>query len=200
MRKTGIASSIAVFIVIGIVACSGVKLRHIEANPDARNFHPKSIAVLPVDAGTYAEAKGIADAVILEALADTKWYGNIVAGDKMQKLLLSDAEFQKAVLDYTMKLKTLGFSDPELSKKIGDTAKVDALLIANVEYWFYTKEDDNNIAKVGMGITMIDANTGKQIWTAAHHIDEIYRFSFSKPTLSEAAKKLAGLIVNAMPH
>lgn len=121
-------------------------------------------------------------------------------GDKLQSLMVSDMSFQKAVLDYTGKLKTLGFSDPELSKKIGETAKVDAFLVTSVDYWFYTQEEGKDIAKVGMVVAMIDAATGKQIWTATHHIDENYTYSFSKPKLADVARKLARLFANAMPH
>ncbi len=41
--------------------------------------------------------------------------------------------------------------------------------MVNVDYWNYTKENDDKVAKVDMGIKMIDAASGKILWKAGHH-------------------------------
>lgn len=78
MKKLGIVSLIAVVFVVCLVACSSGVLRHLETAPDAKNFHPKSVGVLPVDAGTYAEARGIADEILADSLINKKWYGSVL--------------------------------------------------------------------------------------------------------------------------
>jgi hypothetical protein len=196
MKKIGMASFVIVLLVLSLVACGGIRYSQIDA--DAKNFHPKRIGVLPVDVGTYEEARGSADLVIAGALAEQKWFEDVVAGDTMKGLLLANDDFRKTVLDYTVKLKTVNFSDPEMSKKIGETAKVDAFLIVNVDYWAYTKENDKKIGKVGLGIKMVEASTGKIMWKAGHQRDESY--SIFKPDLPDIAKKLVKQLLVEMPH
>ncbi len=196
MRKTGIASIVVVMFVLGLVACGG--LRYSQVDADAKNFHPKRIGVLPVEVGTYEEARGTADLIVAGALSEKKWFDDVVAGDTMKTLLASNEDFRKTVLDYTVKFKTVNFSDPEMSKKIGETAKVDAFLIVNIDYWSYTKENDKKIGKVGLGIKMVEAETGKIMWKAGHHLDESY--SLFKPALPDIARKLIKRLLDEMPH
>jgi hypothetical protein len=195
MKKTGVALLIVLFI-LGLIACGG--LRYSQVDADAKNFHPKRIGVLPVDVGTYEEARGIADLIVAGALAEKKWFEDVVGADTMKGLLVANEDFRKTVLDYTVKLKTVNFSDPDLSKKIGETAKVDAFLIVNIDYWSYKIENDKKIAKVGFGIKMVEASTGKIMWKAGHHLDESYKIF--KPALPDVAKKLIKQLLDEMPH
>jgi len=196
MKRFGIAAAITVLFVLSLVACGS--LRYSQVDTEAKSFHPQRIGVLPVDVGTYEEARGGVDLIVAGAVAEKKWFKDVVAGDTMKGLLLNNEDLRKTVLDYTVKLKTVNFSDPELSKKIGETAKVDAFLIVNVDYWFYTKENDKKIAKVGMGIKMVEAQTGKIMWKAGHHLDESY--ALFKPALGDVAKKLVKQLLDEMPH
>ena len=195
MKKIGSASLILLF-VLSLMACGG--LRYSQLDTDAKNFHPKRIGVLPVDVGTYEEARGSVDLIVAGALVEKKWFDDVVAGDTMKQLLTSNEEFRKTVFDYTVKLKTVNFSDPDLSKKIGDIAKVDAFLIINIDYWSYTKENDKKIGKVGFGVKMVEAGTGKIMWKAGHHLEESY--SIFKPALPDVAKKLIKQLLDEMPH
>ena len=179
-----------------LLGCGG--LRYSQVAPAAKDFHPQKIGVLPVDVGTYEEARGVIDQVIAGILVDKQWFTDVVAGDTINNQIQSNDELRKAVLDYLSKLKTVNFSDPELSKKIGEISKVDAFLVVNVDYWNYTKEGDDKVGKVGIGIKMIDAKTGKILWKASHHEAETYMLI--KPKLPAVAKSLVKKMIGEMPH
>jgi hypothetical protein len=196
MRRIAFATLVSILCVWGLVGCGGIRYSQVDA--DAKNFHPKRVGVLPVDVGSYEEARGVVDLSIAGVLAEKKWFEDVVAGDTMKNLLLSNEEFRKTVLDYTVKVKTVNFSDPVLSKKIGNIAKIDAFLLVNVDYWLYTKESDNKVGKVGLGIKMIETASGKMMWKAGHHLDESY--TLFKPALPDVAHKLVRQLVNEMPH
>ena len=116
----------------------------------------------------------------------------------MDDTLFKNEELRKVYLDYISKLKAVNFSDPEMSKKIGEILKVDAFLIVNVDYWNYTKEEDDNVGKVVIEIKMIDANTGKILWKAVHYVAD--KYTLFKPKLSEVAKSLVKKMIGEMPH
>lgn len=179
-----------------ILACGG--LRYSQLAPEAKDFRPKKIGLLPVDVGTYEEARGVIDDIIAGELVKRKWFQDVVAADTVSRQLQANEELRKAVTEYVAKLKTVNFSDPELSKIIGRIVSVDAFLIVNVDYWQYTMENKDKIAKVGMGVKMIDAGTGVVMWKASHH--EIETYKLFKPELAKVAKKLATVMIDEMPH
>ncbi len=166
--------------------------------PEAKDFHPKTIVVLPVEVGVYGEAAGVIDTVIAGVLADKGWFSVVTGSDAITRKLNSSEEFRKAYTDYRGKLKTLNFSDPDLSGYIGRTMGAEALLVATVDYWTYTVEQDNKLARVGLGMRMIDAATGRIMWKASHVLTEEY--SFFKPELSTVARTLAKQMTETMPH
>jgi hypothetical protein len=179
-----------------IVGCGG--LRYSQVAPEAKDIHPKRIGVLLADVGTYEEARGVIDDIIAGDLVKRKWFQDVVAADSISRQFLANEELRKSVVDYVAKLKTVNFSDPELSKKIGELAQVDAFLVVNLDYWQYTMENKEKLAKVGMGIKMIDVNTGTVLWKASHHESETY--TWFKPELAKVAKKLVGAMIDEMPH
>jgi hypothetical protein len=179
MKKKMWGYGATVLSLLMILGCGG--LRYSQAAPEAKDFRPKTVGVLPADPGTYEEARGVIDEIIA-----------------VSRQLQSNEEFRKAVAEYLAKLKMVNFSDPELSKIIGRIARVDAFLVVNVDYWQYTMENKEKLAKVGVGIKMIDANTGIVMWRASHHESENYRWM--KPELVNVAKKLAAMMMDEMPH
>lgn len=187
--------AIVVFLLM-ILGCGG--LRYSQVSPETKDFRPKTVGVLPADVGTYEEARGVIDEIIAGDLVKRKWFQDVVAADTISRQLQSNEEFRKTVAEYLAKLKMVNFSDPELSKKIGMVARVDAFLVVNVDYWQYTMENKEKLAKAGMGIKMIDAGTGIVMWRASHHESETYRWV--KPELVNVAKKLAALMMDEMPH
>jgi hypothetical protein len=196
MKKKAYILPFMALLILTLLGCGG--LRYSQVAPDAKDFHPKSIGVLPVDVGTYEEARGVIDQVIAGVLVETQWFTDVVAADTINNQLQSNEEFRKNYLDYLSKLKTVNFSDPELSKKIGDVSKIDAFLITNVDYWNYTKENDDKVGKVGIGLKMVDASTGKIMWKAGHHEAESYMLI--KPKLPDVAKDLFKMMIKEMPH
>ncbi|MEN6321734.1 MAG: hypothetical protein ABFD82_23670 [Syntrophaceae bacterium] len=194
-KKAYILLSLALLI-LTLLGCGG--LRYSQVAPEAKDFHPKSIGVLPVEVGTYEEARGIIDQVIAGVLVETQWFTDVVAADTISNQLQSNEELRKVYHEYISKLKTVNFSDPELSKKIGEISKIDAFLIINVDYWNYTKENDDKVGKVGIGLKMVDASTGKIIWKAGHHVSEDYMLI--KPKLPDVAKDLVKMMLKEMPH
>jgi hypothetical protein len=196
MRKKAWVFGAAVLVFLMIMGCGG--LRYSQVAPEAKDIHPKRIGVLPVDVGTYEEARGVIDETIAGDLLKRKWFQDVVAADTIGRQFLANEELRKIVVDYVAKLKTVNFSDPELSKKIGVMAQVDAFVIVNLDYWQYTMENKEKLAKVGLGIKMIDANTGTVLWKASHHENETYMWI--KPELAKVAKKLVNVMIDEMPH
>jgi hypothetical protein len=196
MKKKMWGYGATVLSLLMILGCGG--LRYSQAAPEAKDFRPKTVGVLPADPGTYEEARGVIDEIIAGELVRRKWFQDVVSADTVSRQLQSNEEFRKAVAEYLAKLKMVNFSDPELSKIIGRIARVDAFLVVNVDYWQYTMENKEKLAKVGVGIKMIDANTGIVMWRASHHESENYRWM--KPELVNVAKKLAAMMMDEMPH
>lgn len=179
-----------------ILGCGG--LRYSQLAPEAEAFRPKTIAVLPADVGTHEEVRGVIDEIIAGELVGRGWFQNVVAADAVSRLFQVNEEMKMVVREYLAKLKTVNFSDPELSQKIGRMMQVEAFLVVSVDYWQYTMENKENLAKVGMGVNMIDAVSGVVMWKASHHETETYKWI--KPELPKMAKKLAGMMMDEMPH
>jgi hypothetical protein len=188
--------SLTVLLTLMLFGCGG--LRYSQVAPEAKDFHPKKIGVLPADVGTYEEARGVIDQIAAGVLVDKKWFTDVVAADTISNQIKSNDDLRKVVFDYLSKLKIVNFSDPELSRKIGELSKIEAFLVINVDYWNYTKENDKKVAKVGIGIKMVDAGTGNILWKAGHHKAEDY--TLFRPKLPDVAKDLLIKMIDEMPH
>ena len=183
-------------LLLALVGCAGIRYSYVA--PEAKDFHPKRIGVLPADVGTYEEGRGVIDQIIAGVLVDTNWFTDVVAADEMNNRIKSSQVLQKVFVDYISKLRAVSFSDPDLSRKLGEMTKVDAFLLVNVDYWNYTKENDDTVAKVVMGVKMIDAASGKIMWDAGHH--EVEAYILIKPALPDVAKSLVKRMIKEMPH
>jgi hypothetical protein len=177
-------------------ACGG--LRYSQVANEAKDFHPKKVAILPADVGTYEDARGIVEQIFAGVLVDKKWFMDVVDAATIGNQLQNNDEYRRAVLDYLVKLKTINASDSELSKKIGEISQVDAFFVINIDFWNYTRESDKKIGKVGLGIKMIEVSTGKIMWKAGHHETESY--VMIKPDLANVAKDLIKTMVGEMPR
>jgi hypothetical protein len=62
--------------------------------------------------------------------------------------------------DYTAKLKAVNFSDPDLSRRIGEICRVDAFLVVSLDYWNYTTEATDKVGKIGLSMKLISAAEG----------------------------------------
>ena len=195
MTKTT-GTAILTILLLGLLGCGG--LRYSQVAPEAKDFHPQRIAVLPADATTFPEAKGSIDRIFAEVLGERKWFTDIVGGEEIGRRLETDAELRQAVTEYLAKLRNVSYSDPELSGRIGALTRTEAFLLVRVDYWNYTTEDDTKVGKVGISITMIEAKTGKTIWRAVHNRASDYMII--KPDLPDVARGLIREMIDHMPH
>jgi len=173
-------------------------LQYVKTAPEARTFRPKTIGVLPVDVGINTEARGTIDKIIADDLTRRKWFQKVLPSAAIQDGLSEDKELEKAVTDYLSKLATVNFSDPDLSKKMGSVFRVDALLVSTLDFWEYTTLGEKKVARIGIAMTLVDADSGTVIWSARHEVQEKYRWF--RPELSKVAGKTVGLVIDRMPH
>ncbi len=195
MKKAGIRFFL--FITIALLsACGG--LRYAQVNPEAKDFHPRSIAVLPVDVRTSYEATGQADDILTRTLEKSGKFSKVVSPGEIRKEMEKDAALSRNISDYVAKFRAVNFSDPSLTLSLGEHFDVEALLLATVDFWTYTVEGEDKVAKVGFAVDLIDTATGRVAWKAAHH--ETKTYWLIKPDLPDVAESVAQIIVADMPH
>ncbi|HNY72887.1 MAG TPA: hypothetical protein PLS43_02820 [Syntrophales bacterium] len=185
------------WVIMIILACGG-SLRYVERDPDLPDFHPRSIGVLPVDAGGYDEARGIVEELVSAALTNKDWFAAVLPAATLKARLQGDQVLQQAVNDYLAKLKTVNYSDPALSMKIGAALNMDAFLVVTVDSWSYAVENKEKVARAGLSMRLIDAQTGKTAWRAGH--DVVKEYTFLKPELKDLARNVVETMIGAMPH
>ena len=187
------AAALAAWLVAG---CEG--LRFVQTAEEAKDFHPKSIGVLPADVGIYKDAQGKFDGIITEVLVGTKWYTTVIGGEEIRKRIEANEELRKSVDVYLAKLRELSFSDPELCKVIAELCGIEAVLIPTVDVWEYTMLAGDKVARVGLSMRLVDTKTGKTMWKAGHQVTEEYRFL--KPELTSLGRSMVRKMVDRMPH
>lgn len=188
--------AVSVFFVWLLAGCEG--LRFIQTAEEAKDFHPKSIGVLPADVGIYKDAQGKFDGIITEVLVGTKWYTTVIGGEEIRKRIEANEELRKSVDVYLAKLRELSYSDPELCKVIAQLCGIEAVLIPTVDVWEYTMLGGDKIARVGISLRLVDTKSGKTMWKAGHQVTEEYRFL--KPELTSLGRSMVRKMVDRMPH
>ena len=196
-EKSWICAGLLTVVIMSIVACGG-SIRYAERDPDMNDFHPRTIGLLYVDVGTYGDARGVIDEIIITSLIDRHWFATVLPSDTMNNQLKNDQELQKTVADYLLKLKTVNYSDPALSKQIGDSLKIETFLIVTVDSWNYTTEKEDKVAKAGLSMKLVEASTGRIAWKAGHNI--VKEYTFLKPDLKDVGKSVVNAMIGAMPH
>lgn len=187
---------LVVSLTLMLSSCGG--LRYSQVNPNAKDFHPETIGILPVDVGAYGEARGVVDQIFAGILVDKGWFSDVASPERMKSLMVYNPDVRKAVVDCLTKLQTVNFSDPELTREIGEKYKIDAFLVINVDFWNYTTEGEDKVAKVGFAVKLVEAKTGKIMWEAGHH--EVEDYWLIKPDLADLADNVAGTMIESMPH
>lgn len=180
-----------------ILACGG-SLRYMERDPDLTDFHPRTVGVLAVDAGGYDEARGAVEGLVVAALTNKGWFEAVRTPAVLKARLQGDQGLQQAVNDYLAKLKTVSYSDPALSGKIGAALNMEAFLIVTVDSWSYAVENNEKKARAGLSMRLIDAQTGRTAWRAGHDIMKEY--AFLKPELKDLARSVVETMIGRMPH
>lgn len=200
-KKSWVCAGLLPVVIMSIIACGG-SILYAERDPDMNDFHPRTIGLLSVDVGTYAEARGVIDEIIIASLIDRHWFTTVMTSDAVKNQLKNDPELQKAVADYLLKLNTLSYSDPALSKQIGDSLKIESFLIVTVDSWNYTAELKEkvaqDVAKAGLSMKLVEAATGRIAWKAGHNI--VKEYTFLKPDLKDIGKSVVNAMIGAMPH
>lgn len=180
------------------VAGCGSKIRYMQSTPEAKEFHPERIAVLAVDTDAFPEAEGKCNKLIADVLDAKGWFKKVEPVESVKKDWEKDEAFKKTVFDYLNKLKMVSFSDPDLSKKIAERYGIQAFIVGKVDLWNYSTEGGKTLAKVGMELRLINAETGKIVWRANHNrIDDYWLI---KPDLSDMARKLIKDMIWYLPH
>ena len=189
---------LAVF-VLTTVACGG--LRFSQLAPEAKDFHPRKVAVFPIEVWNHKEmtdSRGVVEQIVAGSLVEKKLFANVMDTESMKQQVSANEDLRKVVTEYLSKLRLLNFSDPDLSKKIGELMKIDAFLLVSVDDWDYTVEKDQKLAKVGMTMEFYDVSTGKLMWKAGHSITNDYMLI--KPELPKIARDVVRKMINYMPH
>lgn len=189
-------TAVNAFLLLGVLGCG--TLRYSEVSSDARDFHPRRIAVLPADTKAFAEARGDVDRLFAEVLSEKKWFDVVVGGEAINRYMESDETFRQVITNYLAKLANVSFSDPAMSGRIGELTDTEAFLLVRVDYWNYTTEKNKKIAKVSLSIKMIEAQTGKTLWMAVHQ--RISDYVIIKPDLPDVARSLIREMIGYMPH
>ncbi len=162
-----------------------------------QDYKSKTVAVFPIETGVNTESTGVIDKVIEEALS-SRGFEKVLSAASLKSQVEANPELKAAFDGYVSKLKAVSYSDPELSSRIGRALGVESFLLCTVDQWAYLVENEDKLARVGLGLRLIDARTGKDVWTSAHYISE--KYVLLKPELSAVARKLAGKMLSDMPR
>jgi hypothetical protein len=184
-----------------ILTLSGCgELRFCQLAPEAKDFHPRRVAVFPMEVWNHKEAdsRKIVEQIVSGTLVEKKLFDHVTDVESLEKQIKDDEELRKVKDEYFSKLKTLAFSDSDLSRKMGELARIDAFLLLSVDEWKYAGEGDNKTAQVGLTMEMYDVSTGKLMWKANHSITNEYLLI--KPELPKIARDVIRKMIDYMPH
>jgi hypothetical protein len=189
---------IITILILFTVACG--ELRFSRSAPEVKNFHPRRIALFPMEIWNHKEmdSRSVVEQIVAGSLVEKKLFAHVTDVESFQKQILASEELRNTKKEYFSKLQLLTFSDPELSKKIGELAEIDAFLLLSVDEWKYKVEGDKKTAQVGLTMEMYDVSTGKLMWKAHHAITNDYLLI--KPELPEIARDVARKMIDYMPH
>ena len=198
MIKKRVLNYILVVFIFTILACSGLNFSQLA--PEAIEYHPQRVALFPIEVWNHKEidSRAMVEQIVTRALVAKRLFTDVTDVEILQRQLLANDEFRKTKDEYFSKLRLLGFSDPELSRKIGDFIQVDAFLLLFVDEWKYYEKDDKKLAQVGLSMEMYDVATGKLMWKAHHSITNDYMLI--KPELPDVARAVVNKMAVYMPH
>lgn len=198
MIKKRVLNYILVVFIFTIVACSGLNFSQLA--PEAIDYHPQRVALFPIEVWNHKEidSRAMVEQIVTGSLVAKRLFTDVTDVEILQRQLLANDEFRKTKDEYFSKLRLLGFSDPELSRKIGDFIQVDAFLLLFVDEWKYYEKDDKKKAQVGLSMEMYDVATGKLMWKAHHSITNDYMLI--KPELPDVARAVVNKMAVYMPH
>jgi ABC-type uncharacterized transport system auxiliary subunit len=196
MKKLSAALNLCMFVLV-MSGCAS--LNYNEIAPNANTFKPKIAVVLPaikMPEGADQEGDKVIKAIYDTAVA-TKRFERVIDPMTAKFQMVENGQLQDALMSYTTKLRTMGVSDKETSKRIGEILQVDTIIVGEVGKWGYATYSGEKTAEVEIAIKMVDAATGSAYWKAAHGAKKTY--SLFKPDLADMATDLAKKIFDFMP-
>jgi hypothetical protein len=179
-----------------LTGCSSIN--YSQLSPDYKSFHPKTIAVLPATIGDHESAREVIDSAVSMKLVKTKWFANVVDAGSVKTQITQSSEIADELGKYIQQLNALGVSDPGLAGKLKEDLNADALFLTYITSWGYGRSDGNKVARVGLGVKLVDASKGTVIWKANHELVEEY--TIFKPKLNNMTDELLTLLFKEMPH
>lgn len=183
---------------LGIAACGGLRFHQLA--PEAKDFHPKNIAVFPIEVWNHKDidSRTVVEQIVSGLLVEKKWFDHVMDAQSLQSKINADDELRDATRNFFDKLRMLNYADPGLSREIGRIAGIDAYLLVFVDEWKYTAEGDKKTAHVGLTMELYDVVTGRLMWKGNHIISSDY--VIIKPELSRIARDVARKMIHYMPH
>lgn len=182
--------------VVILSGCAGVNFSQV--NPEAKDFHPKSIAVMPATVGEYESSRDIIEQVISSSLLKTGYFENVVDSSTMKTQVAGSTELANDVSTFIQKLNTIGVADTEAVSRIKTTVNTEALFLTYVTSWGYGRSEGNKVARVGLGVKLVNASNGQLVWKASHEVTEDY--TIIKPDLNDMAKDVLKILLKEMPR
>jgi hypothetical protein len=126
---------------------------------------------------------------------DKKWFADVVGGDAFKNMLGTNDDAETGP-DYMVKLKTVNFSDPDMSRRIGEFARWTpcslSASIIGLPWW----EGGKKIGRVGFALKMVMPSSAPRL-KAGHHITKDY--VLLKPGLDGMAKDVINEMIGHIP-
>ena len=183
-----------------LIVSGCASINYNEIAPNANTFKPQVAVVLPaikMPEGADQEVDKVAKAIYDAAVA-TKRFDRLIDPITAKSQMSDNSELQNAVMSFTTKLRSLGVSDKESCRKIGEIYQADNIIVGDVSKWGHVKYADEKAGEVGIAIKMVDAATGSVYWKAAHADKKTY--SLFKPDLADLAADVSKKIFGFMPE
>ncbi|MCX7990813.1 MAG: hypothetical protein N2999_02070 [Proteobacteria bacterium] len=192
MKRFIILSIISIF----LFSCSSIEFN--EISPSASLFKPSVVVLLPVKMPDgYDHDVTKAEKAVYDNAMKTKKFEKIISPENARQQMNENKELQESIMAYFSKLKTLGISDKDLSKRICDLYLADTIIVAEFSKWGYIEYLGDKFGEVSASIKLIDGATGTIYWKAMHQEKESY--SLFKPDLGKIADKVLHRMFKNMP-
>ena len=194
MRRYSHILLLLILLITALTSCSG--LQEMWEGPASRGFYPKTVAILPIS-GVYDSAREDVEEVVAKVLMKSRKVEKVVPPEQVTDTFQATKDAFDALVTYFTRMETTGQSDKQSAMKIGQALNADSLLVVKVNAWEYTREEGDNIARVGLSMRLIDAINGAIVWKARHQVQESYLWM--RPDMKDLATRLTSEMIKFMP-